>query len=132
MGYKDKDKQRDYVRRWVAKRRAKSVEERGGKCERCSSTENLEFHHRLRSNKIDHKIWSWSQARRDEELAKCDLLCAECHKVETAQERNYGQYVHGTLTCYQKGKCRCERCRAANAAYERNRRCLDNARQLAA
>lgn len=60
----------------------KLIEEQGGKCLRCGSTEALEFHHRDPSTKVDrianliaHKGLAIVLA----EVEKCDLLCAPCH-----------------------------------------------------
>ena len=122
MPYKDREKKREYQRLRVAARRAAYVLQRGGICVCCSSPYNLEFHHRDRATKQDHKIWSWSKPRIEAELLKCDLLCSECHKIETAKERSYGTAAHGTLTSYKNYGCRCEDCRNANAQYEHERR----------
>jgi hypothetical protein len=122
MPYKDPKEQRRFQRERTAMRRAEAIAERGGKCLRCSSTKSLEFHHRKRSTKKDHKVWSWKESRRKAELKKCDLLCRECHAKETAKERGYGTSPHGTLTCYQNYRCRCKLCRAANADQEHRRR----------
>jgi 5-methylcytosine-specific restriction endonuclease McrA len=122
MPYKDPAEQRKFQRIRAATRRAEEVERRGGKCIKCGSTLNLEFHHRNPQTKKDHKVWSWTQERREAELKKCDLLCKKCHDVETAKERGYGIIVHGSLfRGYQNG-CRCPECRRANADYERARR----------
>jgi hypothetical protein len=121
MPYKDKEQQKEYQRRWMAKRRSDAIAARGGKCCACDSTDRLEFHHVEKSEKIDHRIWSWSSERREKELAKCDLLCDKCHWDETATERGYYNYTHGTLTYYKVG-CRCDDCKTANAQYEHNRR----------
>jgi hypothetical protein len=58
----------------------------------------------------------------DEELDKCDLLCNECHDVETSKQLGTKQYVHGTMHAYKWGKCRCVLCKAANAAQRRRER----------
>jgi hypothetical protein len=106
----------------MAARRVRYIKDCGGECLKCSSVVDLEFHHRNRDEKTDHKIWSWSIKRIEQELTKCDLLCGECHKVKTAKERNYGGAAHGTITSYKRYRCRCENCRTANANYERSRR----------
>jgi hypothetical protein len=78
MGYLDPGTQRRFVRRWVAKRRADWLAV-NGPCKRCGSTQKLELHHRDPAEKVSHRIWSWAPARRDAELAKCDVLCRWCH-----------------------------------------------------
>ncbi len=63
-------------------------------CERCgeSAPECLHFHHRDRTQKeIDlGKVGSqgqWSKKRILAEVAKCDVLCANCHQKHHWQER---------------------------------------------
>lgn len=89
MPYKDKVKQREYQRKWKAKRRAEFFE--GKCCEECGGAENLELHHEDRSKKESHKIWSWSKERREAELAKCVVLCRDCHWQETYKQLGYGK-----------------------------------------
>ena len=69
------------------KRKYEAVQFRGGKCERCGYNENLaalDFHHRdpqTKNFQIDMR--SFSNTNLDtlkEELDKCDLLCANCHR----------------------------------------------------
>lgn len=33
------------------------------------------------------KIWSFTKARRDAELAKCQVLCDDCHDKKTEDDR---------------------------------------------
>ena len=115
MPYSNPVEQREYQRKWLASRRREYLEMRGNECEKCTSKEDLEFHHRNKNEKLDHKIWSWSRKRIEEELLKCDLLCSKCHLGETVKERSWKVYTHGTITCYHATKCRCEPCRAENA-----------------
>lgn len=122
MAFSDKEKQREYQRRWVANRRAKYLSKLGGKCIRCGAAEDLELDHANRDAKVDHRIWSWAPARIEEELKKCQLLCVQCHVVKSIKESNYPKRKHGTLTMYKKGGCRCMECKEANSAYEGNRR----------
>ena len=72
-----KELQREYQRKWMARRRAEYFADKH--CLKCDRTDNLEIHHRDPSQKISHRIWSWSKKRREEELKKCDVLCADCH-----------------------------------------------------
>lgn len=78
MPYKDKARQRDYSRQWIAKRRATWFENKS--CVQCGSTERLELDHVDPSTKVDHCIWSWSEERRNFEIAKCQVLCYDCHR----------------------------------------------------
>jgi len=65
--------------------------ERG--CDRCGyrvSPAALEWDHRpgeIKSFQINN---SWSRSREAllDEMAKCDLLCANCHREETAERRS--------------------------------------------
>lgn len=107
------------MREWMRARRNAFFE--GKFCVHCGGTENLELDHVDRSTKNDHKIWSWSQVRREAELAKCQVLCRTCHYAKTSQE-NIGPREHGTMNMHRKGKCRCTLCRAVSAAYTRDLR----------
>ena len=73
-----------YRRKWKAARRASFFD--GKSCVKCGSIERLELDHIDRSTKIDHNIWSWSEARRNAEIAKCQILCYVCHKEKTRSE----------------------------------------------
>lgn len=57
------------------------------KCERCpeSHPATLDFHHRDGDEK-DFSIGDvlrkgWSRARVEKEIAKCEVLCANCHRI---------------------------------------------------
>lgn len=64
------------------------IEEMGNKCMKCGGTfPNFvyDFHHRDPKEKEDalgNYIDSWSVMRMAEEVVKCDLLCANCHRIE--------------------------------------------------
>lgn len=124
MSYKDKAKQLECQRNWIRQRRLDAIAEFGGQCVKCGSKENLEFDH------VDPKTklvciavtWSWAEEKRRAELAKCQLLCEECHKAKTAKDRGYKTRPHGTLTSYKRYSCRCKLCRSANAENEHRRR----------
>lgn len=66
----------------------KAVEYKGGKCVKCTydrCISALEFHHREGETKDfglgEVKLTSWSE-KIMQELDKCDLLCANCHREE--------------------------------------------------
>lgn len=88
MPYKDKKAQMEYQRVWCANRRKEYVDKHGGKCVKCSSTHRLEFDHINPEEKVSHRIWSWSRDRIEAELAKCQLLCRDCHLSKTFND-NY-------------------------------------------
>lgn len=71
------------------KRKYEAVQMRGGKCEKCGYDKNLaalDFHHRNSDTKefqIDMRAFSNTNLDTlKEELDKCDLLCANCHREE--------------------------------------------------
>lgn len=82
---RDVIKHREYRRLWKAKRRADFFKDK--KCVKCGSTERLELDHIDPSTKIHHNIWTWKLERRLSEIAKCQVLCHECHRLKTRQER---------------------------------------------
>lgn len=119
MPYSDAASQRDYQRRWVARRRA--VFFRGKTCEWCGSSDRLELHHRDPARKLHHAIWSWGEARRAAEIAKCVVVCRSCHQRAHAEARRVEAELRnpcGTWQAYKRG-CRCDRCRVANRDYLR-------------
>jgi len=91
MPYKDPEAQRKYQREWMARRR-KEWFEQNGPCVDCGSNENLELDHVDRRFKVSHRIWSWSAARREAELAKCVARCSPCHDGKTLV---LGEYTRG-------------------------------------
>ncbi len=109
MPYKDPDAQREYVRKWVADRRASWFADKS--CDECGATENLQLHHRDPVDKIAHSIWSWSWKRIEAEVAKCVVLCESCHREHHAVLRRR----HGHKR-YRAG-CRCDICCAAKRAH---------------
>lgn len=101
MPYRDPERQRQYQREWVSRRRAAWFADKI--CEQCDGVECLELHHKDTLEKISHRIWSWSEVRRLAELAKCIVLCRECHDM-----LHYSQ-CHS----YRLG-CRCPECTEAH------------------
>ena len=77
MPYADPERQREYSREWIARRRAAWFE--GRYCLLCGTNKDLVLHHIDPTVKVSHRIWSWSQGRRNAELAKCTTLCDPCH-----------------------------------------------------
>src|SRR5579863_7150610 len=58
-----------------------------GPCANCGSWTDLEVDHKDPEQKITHRVWSWKESRRLEELAKCQVLCYNCHKEKSNKER---------------------------------------------
>ncbi len=85
MPYKDPDTakayQQEYQRHWIARRRGAFFADKV--CVQCGSSERLELDHVDPATKVTSVIWSWSQQRRDVELAKCQVLCHACHVSKT-------------------------------------------------
>lgn len=108
MPFRDKGQQIAYQIQWVKTRREAWLKDHSP-CARCGSPENLEVDHIDRATKVTHNVWSWSKDRRDQELAKCQALCVDCHKQKTynedLKERPYLRKVD------QEGNLWCPRCR---------------------
>jgi hypothetical protein len=89
-----RERRREQFRRSLRKRRRKRkadlVAAYGGRCVDCgysSCPEALQFHHRDPSTK-EFRLgeFSGSLARLIKEAAKCDLVCANCHRVRHSPE----------------------------------------------
>lgn len=117
MPMKTKEAQREYQKEWVRKRREAYFGDKS--CVQCGSTDRLELDHIDRATKVSHNVWSWSEARRNEELAKCQVLCYDCHKAKTKSEVE--TFEHGSIGMYHKG-CKCEKCMEVNRERVRRQR----------
>lgn len=82
MPYADKQRQAEYQREWMARRRQAYFHDKS--CVRCGATDNLELDHVDPAQKVSHRVWSWSEARRAEEISKCQILCRRCHAEKTS------------------------------------------------
>ncbi len=78
MSYVDRRKQRAWQVAWM-KRRRRAWFKAHGPCVDCGSRRQLEIDHVDPKTKVSHRIWSWSEARRNVELAKCVARCHRCH-----------------------------------------------------
>jgi hypothetical protein len=78
-----------------------AIDYMGGRCVRCGydrCADALEFHHRDSSEKdfgISHRGYtrSWDKIR--EEIEKCELLCANCHREVHAQMQRQRETAGG-------------------------------------
>lgn len=73
------------VERFRTRRRAEARALLGGRCQACGSEEELEFHH-VDSTTKSFTISKCLQKDRETffaEVAKCQLLCSDCHAEET-------------------------------------------------
>lgn len=70
-------------------------EARGKSCERCGLEDVhsfFDFHHidpALKEIQIN-KVWYYGKERRDEELAKCIMVCPNCHRKLHVELGNFG------------------------------------------
>jgi hypothetical protein len=87
MPYADPDRQREYMRKWMADRRAEWFAA-NGPCIDCGAWNDLQLDHVDAEAKVTHRVWSWTRVRREAELAKCVARCRSCHvrKTSAAQE----------------------------------------------
>lgn len=124
MPYKDRAAQTNYQSKWMQERREAWLL-KYGPCVLCGSWDNLEVDHIDRTIKVDHRVWSWSEQRRSEELSKCQVLCHSCHRAKTNIECYPNTHrngvaigAHGTTTNYRRG-CRCAECTLAKSCYKK-------------
>ena len=92
MPYKDKKKLYEFqIKRWI-NLKLKAIQYKGGKCLDCGFSGHyavFEFHHRDPSV----KEYAWNKLRKRplktilEELDKCDVLCANCHRLRHVEDR---------------------------------------------
>lgn len=108
----------DYMTARYHRRRAAGIVQLGGRCRRCGSTNDLEFDRVDRDTKSFDmaKILSGgSELKVATELAKCQLLCSDCHRGKSRNEATVG---HGGGVSGVKN-CRCEQCAPLKRAYAR-------------
>ena len=104
--YKNANKQRSYKTKWYHEQREEYFKNK--ECKWCGSTVELVIHHVNPETKTSHKIWSWSEDRRNKELNKCVVLCDKCHRLYHTPPT---PLVHGTRNAYHEKRCRCALCR---------------------
>lgn len=119
---------RNYLKQRYDKRRAAAIEKLGGECEICGCINNLEFDHIYREDK-DFNIAKRMHGANDKdleiELAKCQLLCHDCHNTKTIKDIGKEKIissdktilVHGTLSSCRY--CKCDLCKKAKADYSK-------------
>ena len=79
------------MRRWI-KRKEQAIEDKGNKCYDCEHSfpyPAYDFHHLDPASKdMDwNKMRLVTEQKLKEELAKCVLLCAVCHRMRHYNER---------------------------------------------
>jgi hypothetical protein len=133
MAKRNREEYNAYMKKYMQdrcwSRRAQAIEQLGGKCVICGSTEDLEFDH-IDASTVDHRVrgsmWTVSEERLQAELAKCQLLCHKCHREKTIRNKetgggsnriSYELYYHGSARMYLYKKCRCDWCTKAKKLY---------------
>lgn len=113
MGRYPKDKMRKYITKWRAARKSLAMQKLGSICSQCGSSKKLHFDHIKPETKVTNigRLWTASSQKFWAEIAKCQLLCTDCHKKKTALEPNkLRKFTHGRVRMYQRG-CRCSKCK---------------------
>lgn len=109
---RDIENKNRYQRKWHKDRRNEILNELGGKCAQCGSTDELEIDHIDPTLKLfkPSKIVNMGIANplRQAEIDKCQLLCNTCHKAKTIQQLTVPHGIKG----YRRG-CKCDVCRLA-------------------
>ena len=111
---------REYARLWIARRRFDFFKDKV--CFDCGGKETLELDHVDPSLKVSHKIWSWSEQRRTQEISKCVVRCHKCHRNKTDRDLNQGYIVHGDYFRGYRNGCRCTECRKVNSEKRKDER----------
>lgn len=117
MPFKDRLKRNEYNKNWISNRRKEFFKNKS--CVSCGSIEKLELDHINPEEKISHRIWSWTESKRIEELKKCQILCHLCHKTKTRlwwiTQRKHGRsmYAYG---------CKCKICFLAQQKHNAQRK----------
>lgn len=110
-------------------RKSEYIKHLGEKCCVCGSKDDLQFDHidwRTKSFSIMSKWSIKNQSIVYEELRKCQLLCAKCHRDKTnsdVKEQPKKLALHGTVYSWMKKKCECALCYKAKRKWhdERNK-----------
>lgn len=122
--------QREYQKKRCRARKRDAIKKLGGRCCKCGSVENLELDHKDPKEKYFSlsQLWGVSSQRWEAEIAKCQLLCRDCHQLKSILERGQtpARGTHGTLSAYRY--CKCDLCRAAKSKYNRDYRAKRKAR----
>lgn len=121
MWWTDKEYERKYKNEWMKKKRNDYLKDKY--CAWCWSKEKLNMHHVNKDEKDSHKFWSWSEERRLKEIAKCIVLCEDCH-IEHHRKEKTLEIKHGCNLGYSRG-CRCDECRLYNINRNRAWRWMD-------
>lgn len=89
-----------YLAARYQRKRKEALKQLGGKCAKCGSKKRLEFDHIKRSTKTATvtTILCGRDSKLQAELAKCQLLCHDCHARKTARDlRREGFFNHAKM-----------------------------------
>jgi predicted DNA-binding protein (UPF0251 family) len=88
----------EYQRIRGIKRKVELIKQKGGCCEKCGYNKNIaafDFHHKNPEEKeyqLDvRKLANTSMIKLIEELKKCTLLCANCHREEHSPDLDFNK-----------------------------------------
>jgi hypothetical protein len=123
-----RERRAELERQRYQRKRAEAIALLGGRCVTCGTTDDLEIDHVDRATKtysisLMLSRTPWPQVL--QELAKCQLLCHDDHKVKTLNEM-IGPRAHGTWAAIRRAHCKCEVCRKFYNAYRREWRASKN------
>lgn len=119
MPMRTKEEQRKYQREWLIQRRQEWIEQNGGKCVKCQSTDSLQIDHINADQKQRNisTLWSMSPTNpvRVNELSKCQILCRNCHLSKTIDNKEHARgykvgkkmtddQMREALSLYESGK----------------------------
>ena len=116
---------RQYMKDRYYRRRSAAIEQLGGKCVDCGTTEKLEFDHDDASTKsfsIGRAFAGWSEVRLQAELKKCVLRCRPCHLEKSRRSGDFPRMVEHGGGKTGKRSCYCEKCGPLKRAYNRERK----------
>ncbi len=119
----DNEYMRVYMLQRYRERMAWAIAQLGSRCVVCGAAQDLELDHVDPATKIgaiSKSLWSCSWGRFVAEVAKCQLLCTEHHKVKSSVEAR-AKVKHSSVWMYRLG-CRCDDCRLAVREYTRDYR----------
>lgn len=122
-----------YMTERYHRRRNDFIEKRGGCCEKCGSTDQLEIDHVDPAQKgfdIGKALSGWAESRIQEELSKCQVLCSDCHKkksvsVYAEQTSCINGHDYGTKNLgisATRGTRYCRYCQYSHNAKKNNRK----------